>query len=118
MQDGEVYLPLFKEHVQDQVTSLSKHWEDEIMSHSVQKVAFVTGSSRGIGYGIATQLNEEGYFVVMSGTSPIEKVMAGIQKLPHPENVLYLQGNIALTEDRQHFLGQHPLHPGAGRSAG
>ena len=42
------------------------------MSHSEQKVAFVTGSSRGIGYGIATQLNEEGYFVVMSGTSPIE----------------------------------------------
>ena len=74
------------------------------MSHSEQKVAFVTGSSRGIGYGIATQLNEEGYFVVMSGTSPIEKVMEAIQKLPHPENVLYLQGNIALTEDRQHFL--------------
>lgn len=69
-----------------------------------KKIAFVTGSSRGIGYGIASLLNEEGWFVVMSGTSPIEKVREAIQKLPHPENSLYIQGNIAVAEDRQNFL--------------
>lgn len=74
------------------------------MREATQKIAFVTGSSRGIGYGIASQLNEEGYFVVMSGTSPIEKVMETIQKLPYPENALYIQGNIAVAQDRQNFL--------------
>lgn len=69
-----------------------------------KKIAFVTGSSRGIGYGIAKLLNEEGWTVVMSGTSPAEKVADAIAQLPHPENTLYIQGNIAVAEDRQNFL--------------
>lgn len=69
-----------------------------------RKVAFVTGSSRGIGYGIARQLNQEGYVTVMSGTSPAEKVESALRELPFPENALYLQGDISKAQDRQNFL--------------
>jgi len=69
-----------------------------------QKIAFITGSSRGIGYGIAQELNAEGYITVMSGTSPAEKTAEAVKALPHPENALYIQGDISNAQDRQRFL--------------
>ena len=48
-----------------------------------EKVAFITGSSRGIGYGIAQELNREGYITVLSGTSPAEKTASTLQNLSH-----------------------------------
>lgn len=75
------------------------------MSSSISpKVAFITGSSRGIGYGIAQELNQEGYVTVMSGTSPAERISEAISSLPHPENALYIQGDISSPQDRQRFL--------------
>ena len=69
-----------------------------------EKVAFITGSSRGIGYGIAQELNREGYITVLSGTSPAEKTASTLQNLSCPENALYLQGDISNAGDRQNFL--------------
>ncbi len=69
-----------------------------------KKIAFITGSSRGIGYGIAQELNQEGFVTVMSGTSPSEKVAEAVQSLPFPENSLYIQGDISNAQDRRNFL--------------
>lgn len=69
-----------------------------------KKIAFVTGSSRGIGYGIAQELNREGFITVMSGTSPAEKTAEAVQALPFPENALYIQGDISHAQDRRNFL--------------
>lgn len=69
-----------------------------------KKIAFITGSSRGIGYGIARELNQEGFVTVMSGTSPSEKVAEAVQSLPFPENALYIQGDISNAQDRRNFL--------------
>ncbi len=38
----------------------------------MKKTAFVTGSRRGIGLGIATALAREGYHVILSGTAPLD----------------------------------------------
>jgi NAD(P)-dependent dehydrogenase (short-subunit alcohol dehydrogenase family) len=69
-----------------------------------KKIAFITGSSRGIGYGIAQELNQEGFVTVMSGTSTSEKVAEAVQSLPFPENSLYIQGDISNAQDRRNFL--------------
>ena len=69
-----------------------------------KKIAFITGSSRGIGYGIAQELNQEGFITVLSGTSPAEKAAGAVQSLPFPENALYIQGDISKAEDRRNFL--------------
>lgn len=69
-----------------------------------KKVAFITGSSRGIGYGIARQLNQEGYITVMSGTSSAGKAAEALKSLPFSENALYVQGDISSAQDRQSFL--------------
>lgn len=61
------------------------------------KVAFVSGSSRGIGRGIADLLHENGYTVVYSGTRA---------QRPDdlPEGVDYVGCNIAEREDRENAI--------------
>ncbi len=59
------------------------------------KVAVVTGSSRGIGYAIAKNLENEGYTVVYSAT---KEQMEGVSH--------YVKCNISFKKDRQNLLSQ------------
>ena len=63
------------------------------------KVAFVTGSSRGIGRGIADLLHQEGWQVVYSGTRPERPETL-------PEDRMYIPCDISSTQAREHALKQ------------
>jgi 3-oxoacyl-[acyl-carrier protein] reductase len=75
------------------------------------KVALVTGGSRGIGFGIATQLALLGFDIAINGVRPAEdvaSVVAGIKSLG--VDVIYCQGNIAVTSDRKKILQEVGNH--------
>ena len=61
------------------------------------KVAIVTGSTRGIGRGIADALRDEGYQVVYSGTRQTPAVDL-------PENAVYIGCNIADPAQRERLV--------------
>ena len=69
------------------------------------KVAFVTGSSRGIGRGIADLLFREGWHVIYSGTRP---------ERPHdlPEDREYIACDISKEQDREAALQYTLSHCG------
>ena len=58
----------------------------------IERVAAVTGSTRGIGKAIAEALTREGYHVVRSGTKPMD-------------NTDYIPCDISVAEDRERFFG-------------
>lgn len=60
-----------------------------------KKVAVVTGSRKGIGFGIVKALLKDGYVVVSCGTAP---------SVPDDFPADYVQSNIALAEDRKKLL--------------
>ena len=70
----------------------------------MKKTAIVTGSSRGIGYAIASQLAEDGYNIVMVGTSEInhEKVDA-IKKI---SDAVYVQADVSSHDDRLRIVDE------------
>ena len=71
----------------------------------MKKTAIVTGSSRGIGLAIATQLGLDGYNIVMVATGPQEKNKAaldGLQAQGIP--CAYVQANIGDAADRQKIV--------------
>jgi len=79
----------------------------------MNKVAFITGGSRGIGFGIAEALAKEGFDVAINGMRPAEAVTDVIEKLKqHRGDAIYCQGNIAETEARQRMLRQIRDHYG------
>ena len=66
----------------------------------MKKVALVTGGSRGIGLGIATQLAANGFDLAINGMRPAEDVEDTIKKLKkYGNNVVYCRGNIALSAE-------------------
>lgn len=73
----------------------------------MRKVAFVTGGSRGIGYGIAKQLADNGFDVAINGVRPEDSVKDVLKDLSASgAKVIYCQGNIAIREDRKRMLQQ------------
>jgi len=79
----------------------------------MNKVAFITGGSRGIGFGIAEALAKEGFDVAINGMRPAEAVTDIIDQLrQHGGDAIYCQGNIADTEARQRMLQQIKDHYG------
>lgn len=58
----------------------------------MERVALVTGGSRGIGLGITTRLLREGYAVAMLATRREPDGL--IDSLPAPERAIYLQGTV------------------------
>lgn len=68
----------------------------------MKKVAWITGSTRGIGKGIALQLGKDGYTLIISGTKSLDEqpdVLAPFQEKGY--DVHYIKCNIGVLEDRQ-----------------
>ena len=73
----------------------------------MKKVTLVTGGSRGIGLGIATQLAANGFDLAINGMRPAEDVEDTIKKLKkYGNNVVYCRGNIALSAERENILNE------------
>ncbi|MEM8965867.1 MAG: 3-ketoacyl-ACP reductase [Bacteroidota bacterium] len=79
----------------------------------MNNVAFITGGSRGIGFGIAEALAKGGFDVAINGMRPEEAVTDVLDQLKqHGGDAIYCQGNIADTEARQRMLQQIRDHYG------
>jgi NAD(P)-dependent dehydrogenase (short-subunit alcohol dehydrogenase family) len=79
----------------------------------VKKVAFVTGGSRGIGYGIAEHLAKAGFDLAINGVRPETAVTEALDGLRALEaDVLYCPGDIASREARIAMLDQIKAHFG------
>ena len=73
----------------------------------MKKVAFVTGGSRGIGYGIAEHLAKAGFDLAINGVRPEESAAAALDGLRAlGADVIYCQGDIASWEARVAMLEQ------------
>ncbi len=64
------------------------------------KVAYITGGSKGIGYGVAEKLVAEGLKVAISGRT-LETVEKAVQRLGNEENVLALQSDVTKHGDEE-----------------
>lgn len=77
----------------------------------MKRVALITGGSRGIGFGIAQQLAQHGFNLVINGVRPETQADAAIQELKKlGAEVLYCQGNVAVPEDRNKIIGDIRKH--------
>jgi 3-oxoacyl-[acyl-carrier protein] reductase len=77
----------------------------------MNKVALVTGGSRGIGFGIVTQLAKMGFNIAINGVRPAELVDDVIENIKaFGVDVIYCQGNISVKEDRTRIIQQVKQH--------
>lgn len=79
----------------------------------MKRIAFITGGTRGIGFGIATQLAIAGFDLAINGVRPDIDVEEAVNKLKDFGNdVIYCRGNIATSNDREQMLQQADAHYG------
>jgi len=79
----------------------------------MRKIAFVTGGTRGIGYGVARQLAENGFDIAVNGMRPAESVKEVLGELHTAgADVFYCQGDIASSTDRTNMMRQVKEHFG------
>ena len=79
----------------------------------MKRVALVTGGSRGIGFGIAKHLVQNGFDVAINGVRPESAVSESINNLKKSgADVLYCPGNIANTDDRKSIISRVKNHFG------
>lgn len=72
-----------------------------------QKVAIVTGASRGIGNAVAVQLARDGFAVAAVGTSPEERNKENLDKIREAGlPFLYIQGDISSEKAREALVEQ------------
>jgi NAD(P)-dependent dehydrogenase (short-subunit alcohol dehydrogenase family) len=77
----------------------------------MKRVALITGGSRGIGFGIATQLAINGFDIAINGTRRAADVEDAVKKLKNFGNdVIYCQGSISSTGDREHIIDDVKKH--------
>ncbi|AWX44360.1 3-oxoacyl-[acyl-carrier-protein] reductase [Flagellimonas maritima] len=62
------------------------------------KVAYITGGSKGIGYGVAQSLLNQGMKVAISGRSE-ERLQNAVKDLNHKENVLVIVSDVSKLTD-------------------
>ncbi|KAA5549120.1 3-ketoacyl-ACP reductase [Adhaeribacter rhizoryzae] len=73
----------------------------------MKRVAFITGGSRGIGYGIAAQLALAGFDLAINGVRPLEAVTEAIEGLKsRGSDVIYVQGDVASPDARTRMLDE------------
>ena len=79
----------------------------------MKRVALVTGGSRGIGFGIAKHLAQNGFDLAVNGVREEKAIADGLQELRNTgADVLYCQGDVSLTGDRQKIIEQVKKHFG------
>ncbi|MGC2403844.1 MAG: 3-ketoacyl-ACP reductase [Acidobacteriaceae bacterium] len=70
-----------------------------------ERVALVTGGTRGIGLGIARKLAEAGLTVAITGRRTGEEVQPVLQQLrQHSPRSIYIQADVASSPQRKHLL--------------
>lgn len=75
------------------------------------KVALVTGGSRGIGFGIAKALAEAGFNLAINGVREESAALENLEILrKYGYEVIYVQGNIGLEKDRNHIFHRVMAH--------
>jgi NAD(P)-dependent dehydrogenase (short-subunit alcohol dehydrogenase family) len=80
----------------------------------MKRVALITGGSRGIGFGVATELAANGFDVAINGTRSAADVDDAVKKLKNFGNdVIYCRGNISSSADREQILDEVRKHYGA-----
>lgn len=71
----------------------------------MNKIALITGGSRGIGFGIAERLAAEHWNLVINGVRPEDAVAEPLRKLRgHGVRVAYARGDIGSAEGREAIL--------------
>lgn len=71
----------------------------------MKRIALITGGTRGIGFGIATQLAKAGFNLAVNGTRPDEAVQPAIDELKAlGAEVIYCRGSIASSADRESMI--------------
>lgn len=71
------------------------------------KVALITGGSRGIGCGIAQCLAQEGWSLAINGMRPVEAIEEVLDGLRQSENeVIYCRGNVSSREHRKRIISK------------
>ena len=79
----------------------------------MKRVALITGGSRGIGFGIAKHLAQNGFDLAVNGVREEKAVADALQGLRNVgADVLYCQGDVSLTEDRKKIVEQVKKHFG------
>ena len=73
----------------------------------MNKVALITGGSRGIGLGIVNQLARLGFDIAFNGVRPAELVTDVMEEIKAlGVDAIYCQGNISVKEDRTRIIQQ------------
>src|SRR5688500_6447380 len=79
----------------------------------MKRVVLITGGSRGIGFGIAMQLAQNGFDLAVNGTRSSDVVEVDLKKLKDlGADVIYCQGNISSSADRTNMLREVRDHFG------
>jgi len=79
----------------------------------MKRVALITGGSRGIGFGIAKHLAQNGFDLAVNGVREEKAVADALQELRNAgTDVLYCQGDVSLTGDRKKIVEQVKKHFG------
>lgn len=79
----------------------------------MKPIAFITGSSRGIGLGIAEHLAKKGFDLAINGVrdeTAVAEVLAQLRALG--ADVIYCRGSIAVSDERAAMLAQIKGHFG------
>jgi len=80
----------------------------------MNKIAFITGGTRGIGFGVALALGKAGFDLAVNGIRNEGDVADALEELRKlGVNVAYFQGNVAVREDRQAMLDNILSHFGS-----
>lgn len=80
----------------------------------MNKIAFITGGTRGIGFGVALALGKAGFDLALNGMRNEGEVTDALEELRNiGVNVAYFQGNVAVREDRQAMLDKILSHFGS-----
>ncbi|NND33185.1 MAG: 3-ketoacyl-ACP reductase [Saprospiraceae bacterium] len=70
----------------------------------MEKVALITGGTRGIGLGIGHKLAEKGWSLALNGMRPEENVDTLHEFGDYPGKVIYVRGNIGDASERERIM--------------